>query len=141
IAGHPGVRPVPAEHLHITLVFLGNRPPAEVEPISGAVRAAAAGARAARLEPVAYRETRHVGMVTLRELSLRGERANEATALAGTLMQAFAELGVYRPESRPWMPHVTVARFKTRPFLAPRPPAAPAFNTAEVVLYESRPGP
>ena len=39
-----GVRPVPREHLHITLAFLGHRPADELEAILGALREAAAAA-------------------------------------------------------------------------------------------------
>jgi 2'-5' RNA ligase len=46
-----------------------------------------------------------------------------ATRLAGRLHADLAELGVYRPEARPWLPHVTVLRFRERPRLRPEAPA------------------
>ena len=139
LAGRAGIRPVPAAQLHITLVFLGSRPATDVEPICAVVRSRAADARIAPLEAVGYRETRQVSMVTLREESPGG--ASGASDLARALMQALSSLGVYRLEDRPWLPHITVARFKTRPKLSPRPPRLDPFRPREVVLYESRPGP
>ena len=141
IAGRHGVRPVAAPQLHITLAFLGNRPAADIEPIAAVVRSGAAGVRMPLLEAVRYRETRHVGMVTLRELAAGGERSSAATEFANGLMHALASLGVYRLENRPWLPHITVARFETRPGLAPASPDLPLFTPSEVVLYESKTGP
>src|SRR3989442_8550753 len=62
-----GVRAVARENLHITLAFLGHRPAAELEPIAGALREAAAGAEPARLSLRGYRETRSVGMLTFHD--------------------------------------------------------------------------
>jgi 2'-5' RNA ligase len=45
-----------------------------------------------------------------------------ATALAADLQERLEALGVYRRENRPWLPHVTVARFRERPRLRPEPP-------------------
>jgi 2'-5' RNA ligase len=141
IGDRPGVRLVGAPQLHITLVFLGNRPAAEVDRIAAAVRQHGVGPSPS-FDVVGYRETRHVGMVPLRESPARGGKpATRAQELATGLMHVLADLGVYRLEVRAWLPHVTVARFKTRPGLAPEPPALQPFRANEVVLYESRPGP
>ena len=44
--------------------------------------------------------------------------------LASDLSERLERLGVYRPEQRPWLPHVTVARFRRPPRLRPdRPPS------------------
>ena len=45
-----------------------------------------------------------------------------ATALAEDVQERLERLGVYRREGRPWLPHVTVARFKTRPRFRLEPP-------------------
>jgi RNA 2',3'-cyclic 3'-phosphodiesterase len=45
-----------------------------------------------------------------------------AAPFAARLHAELGALGVYRPESRPWLPHVTVLRFRERPRLRPRPP-------------------
>ena len=44
----PALRRVPAESLHVTLAFLGNTPPADVEPIAEAMEEAADRQRAVR---------------------------------------------------------------------------------------------
>jgi len=110
-------RLVPRANLHLTLAFLGSRPGGEVEAIAGALRdAAAAAAGPLVLEPQGYRETRSVGMVVLRDVT------GAATALADDVGARLEALGVYRHEPRPWLPHVTVLRFRERPRLAPPPP-------------------
>lgn len=105
------------ESFHVTLAFLGSRPRTELEPIVEALRDAAAGARPFVLEPVRYRETRSVGMVVLHDPT------GEASRLADGLHTRLEELGLYRKEARPWLPHVTVLRFRERPRLSP--PLAP----------------
>ena len=44
LAGVPEVRPLPPEHLHLTLAFLGHRSVEELDAILGALREAAAPA-------------------------------------------------------------------------------------------------
>jgi 2'-5' RNA ligase len=64
------------------------------------------------------------------------------TALASELSARLERLGVYRPERRPWLPHVTVARFRERPRLAPSPPELGEIGVVRAALYSSslRPG-
>ncbi len=109
-----GVRLVPREHLHVTLAFLGHRPAEELPVILEALRAAVGGvAEEIRLTPTRYRETRSVGMLLLED---EGRRA---IALADDLQGRLEALGVYRRERRPWLPHLTVARFRARKGLRP----------------------
>ena len=112
-----GLRIVPRENLHITLAFLGSRPARELPAIVDVLGRAAADARPPRLDVTGYRETRSVGMLTL------ADEARAATALAARLHDDLEELGVYRREARPWLPHVTVLRFRERPRLRPEPPS------------------
>jgi 2'-5' RNA ligase len=95
----------PAATLHATLAFLGSRPRADLDGVLGALRASVAETALFVLEPVRYRETRSVGMLVLDDPS------GEATRLADRLQSRLEELGVYRREARPWLPHVTVVRF------------------------------
>ena len=128
-----GVRVVPRAHLHITLAFLGSRPAGELEAILDALRAAAAGARAELpLAPSRYRETRSVAMLVLDDLE------GGATALAEDVQGRLERLGVYRREGRPWLPHVTVARFRERPRLRLEPPAMGTFVPSDAAAYLSR---
>ena len=103
-----GVRVVRREHLHITLAFLGQRPASELESIGEALRDAAAGAGEIRLTPSRYRETRNVGMLVLED------DAGQAALLAGDVQARLEDLGIYRREGRPWLPHLTVARWTVR---------------------------
>jgi 2'-5' RNA ligase len=128
-----GVRVVPREHLHLTLAFLGHRPAVELEPVVGALRAAAAGAAAdLRLAVERYRETRSVAMIVLADVG------GGATALAADVQRRLEELGVYRREGRPWLPHVTVARFRERPRLRLEPPPVGTFVPSDAAAYLSR---
>jgi 2'-5' RNA ligase len=108
------MRVVPRGHLHVTLAFLGHRP---VDDLGGALEALHAAAGAVRgeirLTPVRYRETRTVAMLVL------DDEGGRAGALAADLQGRLEELGVYRREARPWLPHLTVGRFRERAGLRP----------------------
>jgi 2'-5' RNA ligase len=132
LAGVPGVRVVPPENLHVTLVFLGERPAAELDAISSALREAAAGASRPVLSTVRYRETRTVGMVVL------DDEDGVATRLQADLAGRLERLGVFKPERRAWLPHVTVARFRHPPRLRPDPPGLGRVSPSEVASYTSR---
>jgi 2'-5' RNA ligase len=128
-----GVRIVPRGHLHITLAFLGHRPAGELDAILGALReAAGAAAPDIALTPCGYRETRSVGMVVL------SDSGDRATALADDLQGRLERLGVYRREGRPWLPHLTVARFRERPRLRPKQPETGTFVPSGAAAYLSR---
>ena len=126
------VRVVPREHLHVTLAFLGHRPSGELDSIVGALRDAAAGAGEIRLTPVRYRETRSVGMLVL------DDERGDAALLAGDLHERLQRLGVYEPEGRPWLPHLTVARYRERPRLRLEPPAVGTFVPSDAAAYLSQ---
>ena len=128
----PKVRLVRREHLHVTLAFLGRRPAGELESVVAALRDAAAVAGEIRLTPARYRETRSVGMLVLED---EGERA---TLLAGDVQERLEGLGVYRREGRPWLPHLTVARWRERPRLGPEPPPRRTFVPSDAAAYLSR---
>jgi 2'-5' RNA ligase len=127
-----GVRALPGDHLHVTLAFLGHRPAGELEAIVGALREAAAVAERPRLSLHGYRETRSVGMLTF------DDEGGRATALAADLHGRLEALGVYEPERRRWLPHVTVLRFRERPRLRPALPALEPFVPSDAAAYLSR---
>ena len=128
----PNVRLVRREHLHVTLAFLGHRPADELGAIVEVLREAVVGAGELRLAPVRYRETRSVGMLVLED------EGGSAALLAGDLQQRLEELGVYRREGRPWLPHLTVARWRDRPQLRPELPAVGTFVPSDAAAYLSR---
>ena len=129
----PGARfrPVPPDNLHVTLAFLGHRPRRDVEPIAAELEAAARAARPVRLAVSGYRETRSVGMLVL------DDAEGSAAALAADLHARLERLGLYEPERRPWLAHVTVVRFRERPRLEPRLPALGEISPSGAAVYHS----
>jgi RNA 2',3'-cyclic 3'-phosphodiesterase len=128
---HGRGRAVARQNLHVTLAFLGHRPVDELPGILAATRKAAAAARPIRLEPVRYRETRSVGMLVL------SDEGGAATAVAADLHDRLEGLGVYRREQRPWLPHLTVVRFRERPRLDPPLPELGSFGPSDAAVYHS----
>lgn len=125
-------RIVPRDHLHLTLAFLGSQPATELPAIAGALRAAARGTGEIAFTPKRYRETRSVGMLVLEEST------SEAGPLAERLFDGLESLGVYEREQRPWLPHVTVLRFRARPKLEPPTPELGTFSPSDAAVYISR---
>lgn len=125
-----GARAVAPEDLHVTLAFLGRWPQAEVPQLADALRAAADGAERPLLGVSRYRETDRVGMLVLDDAEGR------ATGLQRRLSERLERFG-YRPERRPWLPHVTVARFRARPRLRPALPTLAPFSPSDAALYHS----
>jgi 2'-5' RNA ligase len=111
------LRPVPRENLHATLAFLGSRPAGDVSLVAAALGEAALAARSVELRPRRYRETRvdrgrqGVGMIVCDDVDGAG------AALAADLGERLERAGVHRRESRPWLAHVTMARFREQPRL------------------------
>ena len=132
LSGRHGLRVLSPEHLHVTVAFLGSRPGGEVRAIVAALRDAALHASPPMLVARGYRETQRAGMVTLSEVEPR-----HAHRFAGSVMIALEELGVYERERRDWLPHVTVARFRTQPRLDPPLPDLGRFSPSEAALYHS----
>jgi 2'-5' RNA ligase len=117
---------------HVTLAFLGARPREELRAIVEVLRVAAAAATPFTLVPVRYRETRSVGMLVLEDSS------GEAVRLADRVQSGLEQIAVYRREARPWLPHVTVLRFRERPRLSPPLPEIAAFAPSGAAAFLSR---
>jgi 2'-5' RNA ligase len=128
-----GGRVVSREHLHITLAFLGARPADEVGAIAAALGTAAGSHPRPVLRVERYRETRSVAMLVL------DDEAGRAAALAADLHARLEALGVYRSEKRPWLPHITVLRFREgrAPRLQPPLPALGEISPSDAGLYHS----
>jgi 2'-5' RNA ligase len=129
---HLSGRVVTRTNLHITLAFLGSRLAAEVPGIAGVLAGAAREAGAIELSARRYRETRSVGMVVLDEATAEGAR------LAERVFTGLEALGVYEREKRPWLPHVTVLRFRAPPKLEPPVPELGTFSPSDAAVYISR---
>jgi 2'-5' RNA ligase len=125
-------RIVPRENLHVTVAFLGGTDASELEGIAAAVRATGGESEPPVFEPLRYRETRSVGMVVL------SDEGNRAVRLADVLFDRLEELGVYERERRPWLPHVTVVRFRRRPRLSPPLPDLGRVVSSEMAVMISR---
>ncbi len=137
VAWQRGLRPgaarlVPRGNLHLTLAFLGHRPAGEVEAICSELEQAVGGADPIVLRARRYRETRSVGMLVFDD---EGEAAGR---LAVDLHRRLERIGVYEAERRPWLPHLTVVRFRERPRLSPAVPELGPVAPSAAAVYLSR---
>lgn len=130
-AGVDDVRIVSRPNLHLTLAFLGHRPRDEADAIVAELAAAAVSASPIRLALRRYRETRSVAMLTF------DDDGGAAGRLAADLHARLQRLGAYEPEARPWLPHLTVLRFRRPPRLRPELPDVPPFSPSDAALYHS----
>jgi 2'-5' RNA ligase len=110
----------------------------EVELIAAACRAVA-GSGPARLAlgGALWLPRRRPGVLAVGLEDLGGALAHTQAALSAGL----ADAGVYRPESRPFLAHVTVARVRHRERLRGRelapPPPSLTFEADTITLYRS----
>jgi RNA 2',3'-cyclic 3'-phosphodiesterase len=140
IEGRRDLRPVRAEALHVTLVFLGWQAENEAGAIAAAAFESCSGLSPARLRagavrPIPPRSAR------LFALDLEDEEGR-AEALQAAVSDALEAGRWYRPEKRPFWPHLTLARVKRgerRPPPLPDTltPPAEAFEAGALTLYRS----
>jgi 2'-5' RNA ligase len=138
VGSREDLRLVAAASLHVTLAFLGSRPAEDIDAIKAAVASAASGKPAAPLhveavKPVPPRRPRLFAFDLV-----DGEEA--ASAVQAAVSDALAESGFYKPEKRPFWPHVTFARVRrgvrrVEP-IESEPPRV-AFTAEHVTLYRS----
>jgi RNA 2',3'-cyclic 3'-phosphodiesterase len=138
--GRHDVRPVRPEALHVTLVFLAWQDESAAGRIADAAFGSLPAAPAPRLaatgvRPVPPRDAR------LFALDLDDEDGR-ATALQTAVSGALEAGGWYRPEKRPFWPHITLARVKrgerrVAPPAERPPPPADAFYAGVITLYRS----
>jgi RNA 2',3'-cyclic 3'-phosphodiesterase len=138
--GRRDVRPVRPEALHVTLVFLGWQDEAAAERIAEAAFGALPAAPPPRLAATGVRAVppRNARLFAL-DLD---DEDGRATALQAAMSDALEAGGWFRPEKRPFWPHVTLARAKRgERRVAPPPdrpaPPADAFDASAVTLYRS----
>jgi RNA 2',3'-cyclic 3'-phosphodiesterase len=130
-----GGRLVRRENLHVTLAFLGRVDAARLPEVCDALHESAARAGKIVLATARYRETRSVAMLVL------DDEGDRAAALAADLQSHLEAAGLYRKEGRPWLPHVTVLRFRERPRLRPDPPDLGRIAPSDAAAFLSRLGP
>ncbi len=95
--------------LHLTLCFLGAVPRDAVADIGAALREVRFSAAPLRPAEVIFLPDRGLRRV----VALRFEDATGALGnLQSEVSASLAALGVYEPERRPYLPHLTVARFR-----------------------------
>jgi RNA 2',3'-cyclic 3'-phosphodiesterase len=133
-----GLRWSAAESWHITLQFLGNTP--EYECIVARLRELRSPPFPVQLEGLGFFERAGVffaGVSLTPDLEALQRRVTAATGLCG-----------FVPETRPYHPHITLARSKSKGVTAlraltgkiHREPRFSGFGAEEFVLYESVPG-
>jgi len=105
--GDPALRVVPPESLHVTLAFLGYLPEKEIARLGAIVAGLTSSAPELRLgSPVAKPSGRHPRLFALPADS------SAAVELQAELGRELVRGQLYKPEKRPFWPHVTVARVK-----------------------------
>ena len=103
----PALRPTRPESLHLTLVFLGDREPAEVEAIAAVVKRSGAPAPLLKLEdPISLPRRRRASLFALPAPS------PAASDLQRGLVERLVTAGLHEREERSFWPHVTVARVR-----------------------------
>jgi 2'-5' RNA ligase len=127
-----GGRAVPAEHLHVTLEFLGAVPDARLKELSGFGAALAFADEPLMFDHLDWwrRSAALVAAPNAAPAGLAALQAELRRVLSG---------GGFRVDSRPFRPHVTLARDVTKP-----PPASTshvAWRTRVLALVESEPTP
>jgi RNA 2',3'-cyclic 3'-phosphodiesterase len=130
-------RPVAADALHLTLAFLGRRPPGDVAAIAAVLeREAAAPAPQLSLGDALLLPPRRARVLTVEVEDPDGTLAQLQARVSAGLQEA----GVYTPESRPYRAHATIARVRprARPPRTADLPLAARFHGGPLTLFESR---
>ncbi len=132
------LRPVPAERLHLTLVFLGTRPLEEAERIGELVTACADGPVEVALGDALWLAPRRPHVLTVAVEDAGGRLG----ALQARVAAALAEGAGHEPERRAYRPHATVARVRKGARVRPGDVALPAvprgaFALPSLTLYRS----
>jgi RNA 2',3'-cyclic 3'-phosphodiesterase len=134
---------VRAEGIHLTLKFLGNVAPGLIEEIKPALARTASQTGPIRIEPTGCGAFPTIKSPRVIWVGLRGQIGLLAE-LERRVEAAVVPLG-FKPEDRPFKPHLTLGRVKGRMrlqalqqiLLAHQDFAAEPFDAAEVVLYKS----
>ncbi len=120
---------------HLTLSFLGDTDVAVVPGIVEVLRSISWAASEVEAEDVVFlpeKGRRHVVAIALRDVG------GELRSLQARVSMTLVEAGFMQPEKRPWLPHVTVARYRRpgQPFPLQNV-TIPRFCVVRMALYSS----
>ncbi len=107
LGGHEDLRVAPT--LHLTLAFLGSRTPPACPMSSASSRGSDGRAPTCRFKEPLFLPAHGRRRVVALELD---DPAGELSRVQSEVSAGLAAEGLYEPEKRPWLPHVTVARFR-----------------------------
>jgi RNA 2',3'-cyclic 3'-phosphodiesterase len=136
--GDEGLRAVGEEALHATLAFLGHRDVADLAPAAEAVRSVDTAAPALALGDPLWLAPRRPHVLTVALDDIDGTLAT----LRATVVEGLAATLDWEAESRPFRPHVTVARVRRGARVRRDLPDAPNATSAgeAVTLFRSHLG-
>lgn len=139
-AAAPSFRWVTAHSLHLTLRFLGSVEEAVLEDVRAGLAGIEAPPFEARLDGLGTFGGRRRASVAWLDL----EQGRDPTASLATACERACQAAGLPPDGRPFRPHVTIARSRSRvgeplPDLPPAPELAP-WRVEDFVLFESRLG-
>jgi len=114
----PALRVVGPGSLHMTLVFLGYQPEKAIDEIAATAFGPARGRPAPRIRLLPDPVGRPKGRPRL--FAIEAE-ADDVVGIQAAVSDSLEEAGFYKPEKRPFWPHLTVARVKPEKRGAKRP--------------------
>jgi 2'-5' RNA ligase len=121
--------------LHLTLCFLGNVAERRVDDVAAALGDLVIPALPTRLGAPLFLPERGAKRVVALGLDDPGGALGR---IQRSVSDALYDLSVYTPEKRPWLPHLTVARYRRpgQPFSLQNVTISP-FGLPSVILYAS----
>ncbi len=133
LSRHDDLRLMPA--LHLTLAFLGAVDAARVPDLARVLGGLRWSRAECRFKEPLFLPAHGKRRVVALELD---DPAGTLRSLQGEVSAGLASEGLYAPEKRPWLPHVTVARFRRpgHPFSLQNVNIG-AFGVVRMVLYSS----
>ena len=121
--------------LHVTLAFLGSMPAASVSGIADALAGVPVREAPVEVGQPAFLPIHGAKRVVVLPLE---DQSGVLTRLQADVSGVLAARGLYEPPGRPWLPHVTVARFRRpgHPFPLQNVNIG-GFGVVRMVLYSS----
>ncbi len=131
----PEHRRVPVEQIHLTLLFIGDTPPRQLDAVGESVRRASAGLGSFELGPLRLVTLPSGGRARL----VAAETDAPATLLELQRRLATRLARAPRRDGGGFRPHLTLCRFRTpsRAAALEQPLSMPAFGVDRIVLMRS----